>query len=56
MQKNIKAPKNFHIANNKVPGGDYYGSGIKNPTGRLRESPSVPKIKKTIGKPPKSLA
>lgn len=52
-----KAPTPFHTAKTKVPGGDFYGDGIKNPVGKMRDSPSIPKISnKTKGKAPRSLA
>jgi hypothetical protein len=41
-----------------VPAGDYYGTGVKNPMGRLR-SPTLgvnPPSKKQLGTPPKSTA
>lgn len=54
----VKALKQSHTSNSKIGSGDYYGVGIKNPIGRVREnsmtygSPSPTKMKK----PPKSLA
>lgn len=47
-----------HSANAKFGMGDHYGSGIKQPVGKLRDtyigSPHM--TNKKIGKPPKSLA
>lgn len=50
--------KEWHSSNQKYGMGDYYGSGIKQPIGRVRESyldnySMTPKKMKT---PPKSLA
>ncbi len=41
-----------------VPAGDYYGTGIKNPVGRIRGTTVGinPVSKKGLKKPPKSLA
>jgi hypothetical protein len=46
---------------NKLPSeqgsGDYYGTGIRNPMGRVRSSYfDMPLSKKALKKPPKSLA
>lgn len=47
----------FHTAKTKIGSGDYYGEGVKNPVGRVRETSMVPKISnKKLGKAPKSLA
>ena len=46
-----------HVAKTKFGMGDFYGSGIKQPIGKIRSgigSNPVPKSK--LGKPPKSLA
>lgn len=42
----------------RAPAGDYYGMGIKNPVGKIRESTvgQEPVSEKGLKKPPKSLA
>lgn len=58
MMMKVKALKKAHTSDSKIGSGDYYGVGVKNPIGRVREnsmtygSPSPAKMKK----PPKSLA
>ena len=56
--KKLKPAKEWHSANTKFGMGDYYGTGIKNPMGRMRESSmgfnSV--SREGLNKPPKSLA
>jgi hypothetical protein len=54
-----KIKKEAHVANTKFGMGDFYGSGIRNKTGRMRDSftpGQVPVSKKGLKKPPKSLA
>jgi len=54
--KPVKAPKSAHTSNSKKGVGDFYGTGIKNPVGKLGSGSSMPKIKsKTVGKAPRSL-
>jgi len=62
--KSVKTPGNkvknheAHTAPRKFGMGDYYGTGYKNPTGKMRDD-SVgyrPVSRKQMGKPPKSLA
>lgn len=49
----IKGIKQNHVANTKYGMGDSYGSGIRNPTGKIDPYKiKTPKIKK----PPRSLA
>lgn len=54
----MKGLKNAHTPKSSIGMGDYYGQGVKNPTGRVISSsmdfgtPSKSKLKK----PPKSLA
>jgi hypothetical protein len=51
--------KEIHVSPTKVGSGDYYGTGIKNPIGRTRDSyvnMTGPSKSKRIGKMPKSLA
>jgi hypothetical protein len=55
--KSKSAPKTAHTSNSKKGMGDYYGTGVKNPTGKMREGMGVnPLGKKSLGKAPKSLA
>ncbi len=56
MKKN-KAPLQAHTPKSQIGMGDYYGTGIKNKVGKVREIIGVDKISnKKLGKPPKSLA
>lgn len=56
MKKTGKSVKPFHTPNTKKPSGDHFGSGVKNPMGRVVDN-GLPKISnKKLGKPPKSLA
>lgn len=59
------APWQFKPSNPPRPsgpgavGGTYYGSGVRNPTGKIRGDGSIgyrPVTKKQLGTPPKSLA
>lgn len=55
--KKVKPLKNSHTANTKFGMGDSYGSGVKNPMGKLRDGMAVkPLSSKKVKKPPKSLA
>jgi hypothetical protein len=55
--KKLKPAKEWHSSNQKFGMGDYYGSGIKNPMGRIRENMIMQPVKPSkIKKPPKSLA
>lgn len=57
--KASKATKHMetHVPKTKYGMGDYYGTGIKNPIGRVREDYMMNPIpSKNMGKPPKSLA
>jgi hypothetical protein len=55
--KKLKPLKNAHTPNTKYGMGDYYGTGVRQKIGRVREGmgmqPLTPKKLKT---PPKSLA
>lgn len=57
--KSIKTPKQFHTSNDKKGAGDFYGTGIKQKIGSVRDmypvNYSLMGNKKT-GKAPKSLA
>ncbi len=49
--------KEWHASPNKLGMGDYYGSGVRNPIGKIRSSYiSTIKSSSKIGKPPRSLA
>ncbi len=55
--KKTKALKNAHTSNSKIGVGDYYGTGIRNPIGRMVDNyTDSPKSVQKKGKPPKSLA
>lgn len=51
-----KGLKNAHTPNTKYGMGDYYGSGVRNPTGRIVDGigKTVPKGK--LNNPPRGLA
>jgi hypothetical protein len=53
LKKHVEA----HSSSAKLGMGDFYGSGVKNPVGKIRDVFTVnqPSMKK-MGKPPKSLA
>lgn len=53
----VKALKNAHTPNTKLGMGDYYGSGIRNPVGKVIEGLGVKEMsKKQLSTPPRSLA
>ncbi len=53
----MKPKKEWHASSAKVGMGDFYGTGIKQKVGRVREDyMSNPISNKKMGKPPKSLA
>lgn len=55
--KKAKPLKNAHTANTKLGMGDFYGSGVKNPTGKMRSGAGrIEVTSKNLKKPPKSLA
>jgi hypothetical protein len=59
MMKKVKGLKQAHTSNAKRGMGDAYGSGMKNPIGKIRDvstpvTTPVSKIK--LKKPPKSMA
>ena len=58
MNKKLKRSPEAHVANTKYGMGDYYGTGVKQKVGRLRESYMAegPMTNKKLGKPPKSYA
>lgn len=59
MKSKKNSPRHeWHTAQTKFGMGDYYGTGIKQKIGRLRDSSldANPVSKSKLGKPPKSLA
>lgn len=55
--KKARPLKQAHTMNAKYGMGDYYGTGVKNPMGRIIDSMGTnPVSKKKMGNPPKSLA
>lgn len=57
--KALKALKNAHTANTKIGQGDFYGTGVRNKIGRIRDvsTPgSVPMSRKGLKQAPKKLA
>lgn len=56
--KKVKAPKTAHTSNSKKGMGDYYGTGIKQNIGRMREDSMgiIAATPNKLKKPPKSLA
>ena len=55
--KPAKGLKNAHTSNAKIGMGDFYGSGVKQKVGRMREDMLNTSVsRKKMGKPPKSLA
>lgn len=56
--KPLKRTPEAHVMNTKYGMGDYYGTGIKQPMGRVREDlvNGNPVKSAKLGKPPKSLA
>lgn len=63
-KKSIKEPFSYSPSDTDVramtgvPAGTYYGTGVRNPMGRVRSGTMGinPLSKKELGKPPKSLA
>ena len=55
--KKVKALKQAHTPNTKIGMGDYYGTAVKQPLGKMREGLGmIPVTPKKLGKPPRSLA
>jgi hypothetical protein len=54
----MKKFKEAHSANKKFGMGDYYGTGVKNPTGKMRDNYMNDQLikPKTLKKAPRSLA
>lgn len=57
IMKKIKSNKENHVSNTKMGMGDSYGSGVKNPVGKIRDVMGITDVNpKKLRKPPKSLA
>lgn len=56
MMKKASGLKTAHTSNSKIGMGDFYGSGVRNPVGRMRDGLGMPLSKKKVKIPPKSLA
>lgn len=57
MKKTTKVNKSAHTDNTKYGMGDNYGTGFKNPMGKVKEGVGYkPMDKKKMKTPPKSLA
>jgi hypothetical protein len=55
--KKVKTIKQWHTSKDKTGSGDYYGTGVRQPFGKIRDvMGSGPIDLKKKGKPPKSLA
>lgn len=59
--KNKKASGDWHVSHTSMGMGDYYGTGVKAPLGKIRKSvgPPIgysPFTKQSKSRPPKSLA
>ncbi len=55
--KPLKRTGEAHTSKSKFGMGDSYGSGVKNPIGKIRDVMGITDVKpKKLGKPPKSLA
>jgi len=57
MKKLKSKVKSAHTPKTKTGMGDYYGTGVKNPIGKVRDVMGMkPLGSKKLSKPPKSLA
>lgn len=54
--KNSKPLKTAHTSNSKIGMGDYYGTGVKQKMGRIRESQMDFGKPTNLKRPPKSMA
>jgi len=55
--QNKPSQGDWHVSHSSLGMGDYYGTGVKNPMGRVREGLGGPEVVKTsLNKPPKNLA
>ncbi len=57
MKKLKSKKKEWHAPQSQVGMGDYYGTGVKNPMGRVRDGNGVNPVKyRNVKTPPKSWA
>ncbi|HMH10170.1 MAG TPA: hypothetical protein VK553_05635 [Candidatus Nitrosopolaris rasttigaisensis] len=57
MKKLKSQKKEWHAPKSQIGMGDYYGSGVKNPMGRVRDGMGMNDVpKKKMKTPPKSWA
>ena len=57
MKKLKSKVKQGHTSNSQIGHGDYYGTGIKNPVGKIRDMTGVKEIKPPkLKMPPRALA
>lgn len=55
--KASSSPRFAHTSDTKKGVGNYYGTGVKNPVGKMREGMGMATLsKKKLGTPPKKLA
>jgi len=54
--KKTKRFEQAHTPRSPKGVGDYYGTGVKNPIGKVRDAMGEIKLGKKLKKPPKSLA
>lgn len=55
--KSLKRTNEAHTSKSKIGMGDHYGSGVKNPIGKIRDVMGITDVKpKGLKKAPKSLA
>jgi len=54
----VRAPMNAHTPKSQRGSGDYYGTGVKQKVGRIREDFIIgnPPSNHSLGKPPRKLA
>lgn len=57
QSKSLKRTHEAHTSKSQIGMGDHYGSGVKNPIGKIRDVMGITDVRpKKLGKPPKSLA
>lgn len=55
--KPLKRTNEAHTSKSKIGMGDHYGSGVRNPVGKVRDVMGITDVTpKRLKKPPKSLA
>lgn len=55
--KSLKRTAEAHTSKSQIGMGDHYGSGVKNPIGKIRDVMGISDVTpKKLKKPPKSLA